>query len=85
MEIIENFYQILYTKEKECTNFQNRLLKNITIKPTEEQMAELDKAIDKKSSLNPWKASLMVKSQVWMDSPKNSWNFFRKTLEKLIL
>ena len=56
MEIIESLYHILYTKEKACTNSQNRLLKNITIKLTDEQMTELHKAIDEKERIKSLKS-----------------------------
>ena len=46
MEIIEDFYKKLYTKEETCEISQNRLLNNIRVKLTDEQREYLDKFID---------------------------------------
>lgn len=58
LEIIEYFYQKLYTKERACKKSQARLPHNINIKMTEEQRFELDKLIEQKELKKALKDSL---------------------------
>ena len=64
MEIIEEFYQKLYTKEETCKISQNKLLNNVQVKPTNEQRELcLEKFIDEKELHKALKDSPQTKVQ----------------------
>ena len=84
LEIIEEFYDKLYTKEPTCKKAQDRLLGNITVKLTDEQRTELDKFLEEKELEKALRDSPGNKSPGLNGLTKEFLEFFGKKSKKHI-